>query len=109
MSAIHDFFETGSLLTETCHDNFSYLCLICKNRGWEKDGQEKYTCTWKSSFVKFCKIFNFFNVLRVSKLNCQIRHKMSFLYEFIDAPLPPEKFPFIKKFIPYMLHFFLFL
>ena len=33
MSAIHDFFETGSLLTETCHDNFSYLCLSCKNRG----------------------------------------------------------------------------
>ena len=60
MSAVHDFFETGSLLTETCHDNFCYLCLSCKNRGWEKDGQEKYTFTWFSSTST--KFFFFYQV-----------------------------------------------
>ena len=42
-------------------------------------------------------MFNFFDVLCVSKLNCQIKHKMSFLDEFINAPPSPapEKVPFL--------------
>ena len=43
MSTIYEFFEPGVLLSEktrTGHDNYSYVCLTCKNRGIRKDGEE---------------------------------------------------------------------